>query len=748
MDIREILQAAIQRTQQPKMTALQAPQAKGQVGSFDVENLLLNKADDLSIDHSKSEWKVSPENDKEDALKVIAHVKKQFDIAYTSRLEMELEWTQALAFFEGRQWFRINSQTRNLVNLQNPNEGARYVTVNKMRPLIDGVVGKLTQCAPDARAVPLSYSEFDQKASEEANFIAGHYTRKFGRETQTKERVRWACVTGTSFVKVWWNAKAEQVVPEYSIMDGSVTGFKSMAIGDVEEQIVPCFNIYLDPVAQTDDQVRWLIHASIRPLSWFVDSYGEAGKKVVPDAIAGDNAGYVDAYLEGLGNTGYGWVQPSSARLNNADHKRKAAVVYEYWEKPTEQYPEGRFIVSTNGALLYAGVWPYEKKDEFPFIPLRWQPRSGTPYGHSLGFDLCPLQLTYNRLYSRAVEQFETTKDYVMVERNSNIGADAFNNTSDDIEDKNRTYRKVYFNRGTHPPQIMRAPGISGDLFPFMQTVEKDMMDVAGLHDVSQGQAQAGTPAESVKLLQRADNTQHSYIRADIEISIAKIKEWEIALVKEFAPAPFVGSVDDQINSKSPAQQGIVDFQAIREGGLYKVVYVPGSSQEDSPDQKLQKIAALRQMGLFGDPADPETNALVVKMLQLPETGEILEHLARQAEKQQQQQQQMMEMQQQQQQMQQQQMEQQGQPRGPQYDPEAEGHRAELDMQKQTTLSEQKAQMEQAKMQMQSQQKQEEYAAQKIADINHAMAMQAISPEPKQSSTSGGKQKPRPANKN
>jgi septal ring factor EnvC (AmiA/AmiB activator) len=146
-------------------------------------------------------------------------------------------------------------------------------------------------------------------------------------------------------------------------------------------------------------------------------------------------------------------------------------------------------------------------------------------------------------------------------------------------------------------------------------------------------------------------------------------------------------------------------------------------------------------MGLFGDPADPETNALVVKMLQLPETGEILEHLARQAEKQQMQQQQMMEMQQQQM------MAQQQQPQGQQYDPEAEGHRAELDMQKQTTLAEQKAQMEQAKMQMQSQQKQEEYAAQKIADINHAMAMQAVSPEPTQSSTSGGKQKPRPANK-
>lgn len=717
MALQDILNSLI-GGQQPKVAALKKPAATGMPGSFNVDELLLKKDDELSIDHGKQEWKVSPEDDVAESAKVVAYVKKQFDMAYVSRLEMELEWTQALAFFEGRQWFRINSQTRNLVNLQNPNEANRYVTVNKMRPLIDGVVGKLTQCAPDARAVPLSYNEQDQQASDEANFIAGHFTRKFGRETQTKERVRWACVTGTSYVKVWWNAKGTQVVPQFNMMDGSISGFEQMEIGDVEEQIVPVFNVYVDPIAQTDEQVRWIIHASIKPLSWFVDNYGDAGKKVVPDAIAGDNAGYVDAYLEGLGNTGFGWVQPSTARLNNADHKRRAAIVYEYWEKPTAQYPDGRFIVSTNNTLLYAGVWPYKKRDEFPFVPLRWQPRSGTPYGHSLGFDLCPLQLTYNRIYSRAVEQLESSKDYVLVERNSNVGADAFNNMSDDIEDKNRTYRKVYYNRGSHPPQITRAPGISGDLFPFMQVLEKDMMDIAGLHDVSQGMAQAGTPAESVKLLQRADNTQHSYIRADIEISIAKIKEWEIALVEQFAPTPFMGSVDDQMNSRSPAQQGVINFEAIRNGGQYKVVYVPGSSQEDSPDQKLQKIAALRQMGLFGDPADPETNALVVKMLQLPETGEIIEHLGRQQQKmeeQMQQQQELMAMQAQQQQAPKQ-----------QYDPEAEQHKAELDAQKQQMLLEQKAEYEQQRLASQSKQKQEDYAAQKIADLNHQVTLQAL----------------------
>ena len=716
--------------QQPRITSMQIPLNRGTSGSEDPVSLLLNDDTQLGIDHEKKDWKVSPDEDEEEAKKVCKYVREMFEIGYRSRHEMELEWMQALAFFEGRQWYRINSQARNLASLQDPDEPNRYITVNKMRPLIDGVVGKLTQVAPDAMAVPLSSSSQDQAAADEANLIAGHFTRKFDRETQTKERVRWACVTGTSFVKIWWNAKAEQVMPYFDMM-GNVTGYERLPIGDVEEEIVPCFNIYVDPHAQQDHQVRWMIHASIKPMSWFVDNYGEAGKKVKANATTGQSAGYVDAYLDGTSGSGMGWTQPTSARLYSADQRRHAAVVYEYWEKPTDQYPKGRYIVCTDDALLYAGVWPFNKRDEFPFIPLRWQPRSGTPYGHSLGFDLCPLQLTYNRIYSRAVEQMEKQKDYVVIERKSRVGADAFNVTGDDISDKNRQYRKVYFDMGTHPPQIVRAPGISADLFPFLQFIEKDMMDIAGLHDVSQGMAQAGTPAESVRLLQRADNTQHSFIRADIEISISKIKQWEIALVEQFAAAPYVGSVDDQMNP-GQSQQGVITFDAIRDGGQYRVVYVPGSSQEDSPDQKLQKISILRQMGLFGDPADPETNALVVQMLKLPETSQILQHLARQQQKQEEMQQQAMAMQQQQMEMQQQQIEMQGAPKQT-FDPEAEAMKAEIEQGKLSAKSE----ADIAKLREQSKQKREDYAAQKLADLQAQLALQAVAPTPAQG-------KPRP----
>ena len=717
MAIQDLLGQMLGGAQQPKVMSMKSPENKGTPGSFDIDSLLLNDPKKLGIDHEKQDWKVSPDEDSDEAKNVTKFVKEQFDAAYRTRYEMELEWMQALAFFEGRQWYRINSAARNLASLQDDKEPNRYITINKMRPLIDGVVGKLTQVGPDARAVPLSYNERDQAASDEANFICGHFTRKFNRETQLKERVRWACVTGTSFVKVYWNAKSEQVMP-YFDLNGEITGYDKVQIGDVEEEIIPCFNVYMDPHAQTDHHIRWMIHASIKPLGWFVDNYGEAGKKVKANALTGQSAGNVDAYLEGSNGGGQAWTQPTSARLNSADHRRMAAVVYEYWEKPTSQYPKGRYVVTADDQLLYAGVWPYEKRDEFPFIPLRWQPRSGTPYGHSLGFDLTHLQLTYNRVYSRAVEQMEKQKDYIVVERRARIGADAFNSTGDDINDKNRTYRKVYHDTGTRPPAITRAPGISADLFPFLQLMEKDMADIAGLHDVSQGMAQAGTPAESVRLLQRADNTQHSYIRADIEISAAKIKEWEISLVQQFAAAPVIGSVDDQMNPRDASQQGVITFDAIRDGGQYRVVYVPGSTQDDSPDQKLQKISALRQMGLFGDPADPETNALVIKMLQLPETGQILQHLQNQQVKQQEQQQMMMEQQQQQMEMQQQQMEQQGQPKQTAFDPEAEAMKSEMRIKEAS-----------AKAEANSRSKQEDYAAQKLTDLQSNILQQQVTPE-------------------
>lgn len=709
-----------------KMTGLKVPPKQGTPGSFNEGNFDLVNEKDLTLDHNAQDWKKSPLTTTEEQRKIVSFVRNAFELSYRARQEMELEWALSTAFFEGRQWMRIASQTRNLISMQDDRELKRYITIQKMRPLIDGVVGKLTQVSPDAYAIPLSDTEKDRNASDEANIICNHFNRKFKRETQLKERVRWACVCGTSYLKVYWDAKGVQTVPFFNPLTGEIDGYQQMAIGDVREEILPAFDVFIDPTAKRDEDIRYMIHASVRPLSWFIDNYGENGKRVTADALSGANGSYVDAYLEGGNGSGNGWVPASTARLGQSESRRRAAIVYEYWEKPNEQYPEGRYIVSTNTCLLYAGDWLYEKRDEFPFIPLRWQPRSGTTYGYSLGYDLCPLQQSYNRIYSRMQEQFENQKDYVMVQKLSGIGADAFNNQSDDINDANRIYRKIYYNQATAPPAIVRAPGIGQDLYPMLQMLEKDMMDIAGLHDVSQGMAQAGTPAESVRLLQRADNTQHSYIRADIEISNAKIKEWEVSLTAQFGVAPFVGQMEER---KSPADElrtGVITFDHIRNGGQFRIEYVPGSAQEDSPDQKLQKLMAFRQMGLFGDPNDADTNMLVIKMLKLPDTSLILEHLQMQAQKQAEMQQMAME-----------QAQAQTAPKQTAFDPDAEQMRTQLDITKIQAQQGAKLDADLAKMRERSRLLQENDAAKSMVSISQKSIEKNIFPD--EQSTTGNK---------
>ena len=238
------LQQRMRNAGRPKVAAFEQKMIAGIPGFDKLKDARVDDPNDYGIDHDANQWSKPVTLSAEDETRVVNYVVKQFDIVQRSRQEMELEWKLANAFFEGRQWLRINSQARNLKSIQNPDEPTRYVTIQKMRPLIDGLVGKLSQVGPDSRAVPLSENPKDRLAADEANIICANYNRKFKRETQLKERIRWACVTGTVYVKVWWDANQEQTVPLYDAETGEISGFEKMKVGDLCEEILPCFDVY------------------------------------------------------------------------------------------------------------------------------------------------------------------------------------------------------------------------------------------------------------------------------------------------------------------------------------------------------------------------------------------------------------------------------------------------------------------------------------------------------------------------
>ena len=177
-------------------------------------------------------------------------------------------------------------------------------------------------------------------------------------------------------------------------------------------------------------------------------------------------------------------------------------------------------------------------------------------------------------------------------------------------------------------------------------------------------------------------------------------------MVAQFGVAPFIGEMEERSSPADELRTGLIQFEHIRNGGQYRIEYVPGSAQEDSPDQKLQKLLAFRQMGLFGDPSDPDTNMLVVKMLKLPDTSLIMEHLSRQQEK-------MAAMQA----MAMEQMQAQQQPTK-QFDPEAETMKTQLDIQKIQAQQAAKLETDVVKMRERSRLLQENDAAKSMVSLS------------------------------
>ena len=582
---------------------------------------------DLSLDPEQKEMQEVSENDSQ----ILNYVDEQFKIASDHRSPLEVDWALGVAFEEGRQWVGLSREADKLISLINEEERHRYLTANKVRPLLMKVESTSTLAAPDVKAVALTDDPLDVSAAKEAESIRGHCSRKFDRVTQTKERVAWALKSSTCFLKVYWDDNKENTIPVVDFA-GNVT-FEQAPVGDICEEIIPAFSVFLDPTAREWEQVRWLIHAETRPLSFFVDKFGEKGKMVKPDAKR-QNAvnGYVNRYL----NSGIGFASP--VQTPGMGKGMDAAICKEYWEKPSAKFKQGRYIIVAGGVVLYRGPWPYQKSDDFPFVPLSYQSRSDSPYGRSLAGELISLQYTYNRILSASLEQAEQQVDFVAIAKGTGVQADAFD------EIRGRGVKKIYYdNTAGIPPVFSRSQGISQDKLAFLQKIERDMQDIAGVHDVTQGMAPAGTPAEAIRLLQQADQTQHASLRASIEKSAVKIAEWEVALYAEKAPLDVMLGMLDDTGTVEPTQPGmepeqvstagnVMSMRALREGGQYRVIYTPGSTLSEGPEEKNQKILTLYQMGLLGMPGSPEASRLAISLMELAETDKILKSLDEQAQ--------------------------------------------------------------------------------------------------------------------
>ncbi|MEO7718441.1 MAG: hypothetical protein ABIY70_19750 [Capsulimonas sp.] len=453
----------------------------------------------------------------------LAHlVDERYNSAADNRRIHEPAWFESLAFYLGNQWVSWSNAHGILRSMRDPRRPHRvYAVRNKIRPKIKKLLARGLSAMPDAGVAPLTTSDLDRAAAAEARALIEHLDNVWRRPHQVKRLARFALTTSTAFLKVYWDPERRAEVPKFDA-SGAIVGSSTAAIGDICEDIAPIFEIYLDPKARDWEDVAWLIHAKVRSLEELRLKYGDKALDIEGDA-GGGVGGYVESRLASVvGEYGRG-AEPGQSQ--------KSVLVKELWEKPTLRFPEGRLITVAGGRVLRDDPWPYAKRDDFPFIPLSFEDGQSTVYGLNAVSDLISAQRSYNEGISRTIEHRKTSWGKILAQEGSEIGVDAFDSAAPG--------EVIYYKQGSVAPQHIPAPPLPSFLMQLLQVDDRDLNDISGVHEVSEGGVPSGvTAASAIQQLLESDTTQMADFIENIETWHQRRAEWEIALAAQFYKEP------------------------------------------------------------------------------------------------------------------------------------------------------------------------------------------------------------------
>lgn len=157
---------------------------------------------------------------------------------------------------------------------------------------------------------------------------------------EEKERViDWLLHCGTSFMRVF----PDMSRGAYGI-DANGEIIKS---GEVVAEAVSPFNTIIDPYGDTFRKKRYVGVYTYKDREWVEDSF----KVKIAAATSRDNLDYTQTLMEFVGNASPWKAIGINSKPFNDDRKDVVEFV-ELEFKPTQEYPEGRYVVMSNNQLL------------------------------------------------------------------------------------------------------------------------------------------------------------------------------------------------------------------------------------------------------------------------------------------------------------------------------------------------------------------------------------------------------------
>jgi hypothetical protein len=409
--------------------------------------------------------------------------------AEAARLPFDREGWLNLAFYLDEQyvtWDDKASSIRRIDRPQNQPNLPRPI-VNKIMHYVQQEKAMVLQAKPTVDVMPATDDYMDLShagvAKSYLNWVSDPQITNFNR--QLGRAVLWAIICNEGYLKWIWNPRLKQ--PEILPL--------------------PPFEVWADPYASDFAKARYIGHSKFMDVEQVQEMFPgqkiQAGKEEQADPMR-------TSLLRGMG----------SAPVVNG------VTLNELWYRPCAKYPKGLYAVWANNQMLQEPVpLPYAHQ-HLPFTQIGCIERPDSQHYMSPVKYLRSAQMQLNKYHAQRImirETFSNPKWWIPAE----LELEAMPNDSPHQilrgQSMNGLYKPEIIQPSTYPPND------DG------QMIETQMMNIVGLHEVSQAQVPGRVEAaKAIEMLKESDSDRQATMLDTITASISE-GFWQILmLAKQF----------------------------------------------------------------------------------------------------------------------------------------------------------------------------------------------------------------------
>lgn len=502
--------------------------------------------------------------------KLAEEVTRDFLRRQNERKTMERGWQLNLNFVNGKQYCGVN-RAGEIVE-----EESRYYwqvkrVFNHIAPVVDTRLAKLSRIRPALAVRAASESESDRHSAQLASAILAAVSEDGDLDGVISEATVWSEICGTAFYKVVWDERGGSLVG----MTGQGEGVRE---GNVKIVAVPPFELY--PYSLYEESLSAqpsLIHAKAIPVEEVAAMYGVQ--------LAGrDQSEFLPPALNG--------TKHESAAEGD---KRGYALVIERYERPTEEYPDGRLTVVAEGKLLYEGRLPYvngaDGERDYPFVRQIAVPQAGCFFGTSVVDRLIPLQRAYNAVKNRKHEFLNRIAMGTVAVEDGSVDVDELS------EDGLMPGKILVYRQGSTPPEVVSSGSVPDEFWKEEESLLSEFNRVSGTGDLTDNADSFSgiTSATGLQLIIEQDEERLNVSYQSIKRAMKAIGRQVLRLYRQFA--------DDLRLMKFAGENNALNLFYFKGSDITSddVVLEADSDLNLSPAQKRSAVYEILDRGLFAD---------------------------------------------------------------------------------------------------------------------------------------------------